>query len=683
VKAGLDHREPHSGPRAAQASIDLIRADLEGVKARQTRTRAISTPSTPTQTVYYRPVNRVVSPVLVTTTSVPFATSVTPPPPIPPVSSELTARIDKLEEQRVSIEDACEQRVQQLKAELHAAQVSALQGQMREVEVEQNNAEWKERLQTLETRMRAEQGAAVLRVEEAMRQRAEELSSDSALRWQSERERLLADLQAAREALRRAEEQQRRFHDDAERLRGELLGLRSSEQSACAEAQRGQSAGERAQEDLRQLRAEARRLSERLAAAERRAQDVTLELEGEKASSRQAKAALQEQRAAGESRLNQARAKIEELRRHLAEAEAARDVASTDLAHLRKANGLRAQEAQGLRQALQEEARTVEILQLQVEALKDAEPPRPAAPPPPWRKVDGVSGLCERSDRGLAYARARAVFTAWACWARSERQARWAEVLEKRVLHFQQLTQDGISVATKHRAHMQSTCLSLQHRAISRAALALIRLAIAMWRARACASRRWRLHLGELHRQRVRACELGDLQVCFFRWKERLLGSALVQLQQRLDAACGQEEELQRDLDRKTLQLQDMYRQLDQVTGTLEKELETKEELAGELRAAYEQSRQARKTETLVAETMFVETTHRCAAGPAAAAPAGASDDTRAALAAPQAASRQATAKTAAAAAIGGGLGRVPLDLLPRVGHPGGSSLSPQGLCVR
>jgi len=355
VKAGLE--------QPSQTGIDTIRQELETVKADLERPkRGRSVPVTPR--VYYRPVcYQPMSPM------VPIQPAVWAPPPLPPVSTELTARLDALEVQRV--DKARELRVEQLRQELLSSQASAAQRRALEVQLENSSAEWRERVEVLETKHRQDQATLNLRAEEEMRAREEadrlrielQASRDAEARQREENDRLRVDvqeldrlrveLQVARDADKNNFDLQlRRLQEDNERLRIEIQTIRDTELRTRGELQRDAADVDRLQQELQRQGEEARRNADKVQMSERRIVELSSEMDGLRQGERRGSLTLQD------------------IRRQLQVVIGERDVALSDVGHLKKANAQREAEARNLRQSLQEEQNAINLMKKENETLR-------------------------------------------------------------------------------------------------------------------------------------------------------------------------------------------------------------------------------------------------------------------------------------------------------------------------
>lgn len=164
-------------------AIERIRDELNSVRQdleRPQRSRSVGTP----QRHYYQPMVPM-SPVIA------VAPTAWPPPPLPPMSSEVIVRLSSLEAQRVSTDDVeYERLIEQLRVKLRDVQAWVAQQEGLQEQIERCNMEWRERVQALEARSLQRQLEAEARLKQA--------TCDAEERGHKECEKLRAEVQAAK-----------------------------------------------------------------------------------------------------------------------------------------------------------------------------------------------------------------------------------------------------------------------------------------------------------------------------------------------------------------------------------------------------------------------------------------------------------------------------------------------------
>lgn len=269
-----------------------------------------------------------------------------PPPPLPPVNCELSARLEALEAQRISsIETMRDRRIQELSSELSISKAATAQCKTLEAELEKCNKDWKEKCDALEERLRANEGSVARRIDEAIR--------DVELRAKEEHERLRLELQAVRgEDARARDAANQRAQAELERLRSELQVARDVERRTRDEAQQRELDGSRLRREVEELKEEVSRAAEQLRTSDRNVQELTEQLEVEK------------------DQFSQHSSEIEELRKRLRIVSEQRDQLDSDVGHLKRANAQRDEECLQLRASVREEQNAVKLLQKEIETRK-------------------------------------------------------------------------------------------------------------------------------------------------------------------------------------------------------------------------------------------------------------------------------------------------------------------------
>jgi len=173
------------------------------------------------------------SPRITTACGVPW-----PPPPLPPVCSEVAARIDALEAQTTSRTEAnLERRVEQLKRELVGADSSLMQVGSLQTQINRIQSEAAERVKKAEASFRAE----VLVSDDLRRQHKE---------MQRERDRAQSELQQL--SLKATAVNAKKLEEENDRLHAQLSRLQSDQRSRTPES----SDARQALADVRRLEAE-------------------------------------------------------------------------------------------------------------------------------------------------------------------------------------------------------------------------------------------------------------------------------------------------------------------------------------------------------------------------------------------------------------------------------------------
>lgn len=294
--------------------------------------------------------------------------AVWPPPPLPPVNSDLAARLEALESQKAALgtlDTPREKRLEELQTKLSSAQATASQCKELEQQLEKCNADWKRKFDELEARWKEEEESSARRVEEA-----------AALAEKTVREnieRLQKELQTVRsEGDRAVEEAQRRGQEEIDKLKRELRLAGEAEERSNTEASRRDT-------ELLQLRSELERENQRfqdgttqLRRLEQRAQDLEEELRKERSSSKSRDVAVEEQARSSEVQLQTLRRDAEDLRGKLREVTADRDQLGGDVQSLRKANEQRETECKSLRKSISDEKEQIRYLQATIPAGMDS-----------------------------------------------------------------------------------------------------------------------------------------------------------------------------------------------------------------------------------------------------------------------------------------------------------------------
>lgn len=218
-RAGFDFEVSATGPLTSargHREIPTFRQDSGRSQCSSFR-RSGSVPPVPSRQYDHRPLAIDSSPNLALALASPSAvmsqSTVWPPPPLPPISQELSARLDLLESQSTGahLEVMFERRVEQLENELAAARASVAQVGTLEAQLVAKDAEWRDRLRSTEAQLDS--------MEELRR---------SCRAAEEERDRLNLEIQRLHsqdsEALMRA----RDAEEERERLRLEVHRLQSS-----------------------------------------------------------------------------------------------------------------------------------------------------------------------------------------------------------------------------------------------------------------------------------------------------------------------------------------------------------------------------------------------------------------------------------------------------------------------
>lgn len=287
-----------------------------------------------------------------------------PPPPLPPVSCELQARLEALEAQKKqSIDIVREKRLAELKLELDTAQVSMTQAKTLEQQLEQTNIDWKVKLEVLEARFQENEAASLRRLEEAER--------EAEARGREEINRLSRELQAIRsESDRAVDDVERRGQDEIARLRAELQAQREKDRSARETVQRYEIEISQLRSDLELQQDAVSQASDKLRKLERTIQEKNEELDRERAEARRRSSSVQDQQRSFEVELTKLTSDSEELRLKLKKVVEERDMLDSDLQHYKKANAQREEECKNLRASISEERNLTRLLQRELETRK-------------------------------------------------------------------------------------------------------------------------------------------------------------------------------------------------------------------------------------------------------------------------------------------------------------------------
>jgi len=287
-----------------------------------------------------------------------YACAVWPPPPLPPVSCELTARLDALEAQKNSaIDRVRETRLEKIRGELELAQAAASQCKLLEQQLEQCNVEWKVKFDLLEMKCKQSEAEASSRIAQAVREAEGKSREDLEI--------LRKELQVVRsEGDRALEESQLKHQEIIDRLRRELEETLTSQRIDPSVAQlRGK---------LEAQQEEVNRLTDELIQLQKRNIALTEQLRTDKVQVDSRSLELRNQQTAYEADLMIVKEKNEDLRRQIKEKTQQRDQLEGDLTAFKAANKQKELECEKLRAALKDEKKEVALLTAEVQTQKAA-----------------------------------------------------------------------------------------------------------------------------------------------------------------------------------------------------------------------------------------------------------------------------------------------------------------------
>jgi chromosome segregation ATPase len=292
-----------------------------------------------------------------------YSVPVWPPPPLPPINNELSARLEALEAQQGSAQEvAREKKLEQLRAELQNAQDSASECKRLELQLEQCNNEWRYKFDALEGRYKHGEAAGSRRMEEAVR--------EAELKGQEELAVLRLELQAVKDESGRTYHDHQASQDEISRLRHDVQAARDAEQ--MLKGQIAEQALEilKLRENDEKYREDVSLKTDKLRGLERSNKDLLEELEREKAGARDRSMDADSQRRQLELTLEQIRDQAEELKINLQRVTQQRDRLDSDLQSLKKAAEQRHEECEQLRKTIREQQYGAKSLQLELQSRK-------------------------------------------------------------------------------------------------------------------------------------------------------------------------------------------------------------------------------------------------------------------------------------------------------------------------
>jgi len=305
-----------------------------------------------------------------------------PPPPLPPVADDLNERLARLEARKIANSDAIrEQCLEQLREDLQLGRAKAAQGKALEAQVEQCNADWREKFCSLEARFKQEECASAARLEEAMREAGKAQEVIKQLR--SSLEEAMRESGKSQEVIRQLhEELQRAKHDGADALEEVRRKSQEDMEKLLREVQAATDSERRAREEMKRNDAEVRKLRNELELQQQVNHKSTMQLQKLQQQSleqeeelKRVKDSARQRGSAPQIELNQVRTEAEELCMCLKKVTEHRDPLDSDLQQLKMASREKDEECK-LRGSYNEEKDRTSLLQ---SGLQSRQPERMAA----------------------------------------------------------------------------------------------------------------------------------------------------------------------------------------------------------------------------------------------------------------------------------------------------------------